>query len=133
MEELRRVYEAEPKGQFPPETARLFGFPCWRPADYREWMSLSKEWRTALDAKQSEWAERYRKLLPDFEKAQGIIEKEPAYGWFRLCLDEAQLEEFQREMENYATTDAPLHFSHTKANDREWLAKWTADISARLK
>lgn len=151
MEELRRVYEAEPKGQFPPETARLFGFDGWRPGDYRGliarilgffgwrlrsfrgWMKLAEQWKAGLKAKQDEWAERHKKMFPDFEKVKGILEKEPAYGWFRLCLDEAQLAEFQRELENYAATDAPLHFSPAKASDHEWLAKWTAEISERLK
>lgn len=132
MEELRRAYEAEPKGQFPPEATRLFGFPDWRPAGYKAWIALADGWRNALAVKQAEWGERHKGLLLRVEKLNEVLKNEPAYGWFTMCDNEGELALFQRALENYAATDAPLAFDSSNAEHQAWLEKWTPEIATRM-
>ncbi len=132
MEELRTLYEAEPKGEFPIHLTRIFGFPGWRPANHQEWMALKQEWNTALKSKQQEWTERHREHFPDLEKVHKSVLNEPAYGWYMVCLDPGKLSEFQSALEPYATADAPSPFRPEEPACQKWLAKWVTEITHRL-
>jgi internalin A len=132
MEELRHVYEAEPRGTFPPRTARLFGLGDWRPAGVAGWMALREEWKAALRQHQQDCNARYAHLFPDAKKIGELVEQEPAHGWFMLCLNDGDLAHFQRAMENYVATPAPLPFNPEDPACQQWLAYWKAELLGRL-
>jgi len=133
MEELRVVYESEPPGFFPPHNVRIFGLGDWRPRLDDEWRSLLAEWKKALD----DWRQSFLLDVSLFaENAERVAEeykRVPALGWFKLCGDAGALQNFTSTLRGYVADAAPLPFIEGDMACETWLAKWTAEISERLK
>ena len=132
LEELRLVYEAQPRGFFPPENTRIFGLGEWKPGKETEWRSLSNGWMRELRKWRKDFAATIRDFVEDDEAVKKVRSKVPAIGWYGLCGKAGELAEFIATLRSYVAEKAPHPFIPGDPVSETWLAVWTAEIGERL-